>query len=130
SGVSPSSWLLIITILLSLLLAFGKRRFELESHNEKSNFRIVLTKYKQRYLDVALTIFAIVSIATYSLYSFDRGPGEFLITIPFVGFGVIRYIYLVRTKISGDPTESLFNDKWLFICVLSWLIITAVIITF
>jgi len=128
SGVSVSNWLLIMTILNSLLLALGKRRFELESHNKKSNFRIVLTNYKQRYLDVALTIFAIVSIVAYSLYSLERGPRVFLITIPFVGFGVIRYIYLVRTKISGDPTEALFNDKWLFICALIWLIVTAVII--
>jgi len=130
SGVSVSNWLLIMTILNSLLLAIGKRRFELESYNEKSNFRMVLTKYKKRYLDVALTIFAIVSIVAYSLYSFERGPSVFLITIPFVGFGIIRYIYLVRTKISGDPTESLFNDKWLFASALIWLMVTAVIITF
>lgn len=128
SGVEVSSWLFITTFLLSLLLAFGKRRFELVSSDNSTSFRRVLSKYRINFLDSALSIFATTAIVTYSLYTVDRGPKELIITIPFVCYGVLRYMYLVQTDTIGDPTETLLKDKWLFICVFLWVVITALII--
>lgn len=128
SEVKVSNWLLVMTVMLSLLLALGKRRFELETHSEDSNFRRVLSRYNPNYIDRVFAVLAVAAVLTYILYSFDRGPNEFIITIPFVCFGVIRYAYLVRTNRIGDPTESLIKDKWLFLSVLTWLIVTSLIL--
>jgi decaprenyl-phosphate phosphoribosyltransferase len=128
SSVNVSSWLIIMTVILSLLLAFGKRRFELGSQEEENKFREVLARYKAMHLDQILVFLGIAAIVSYSLYSFSRGTWGFLMTIPFVCFGVIRYLYLVKTLRMGDPTESFFNDKWLLVCVLIWFLITFIII--
>lgn len=130
SGIEVSSWLFLTTFLLSLLLAFGKRRFELVSFNNSTAFRRVLAKYRMNFLDTALSIFATTAIVTYSLYAVERGPRAFVITVPFVCYGVLRYMYLVQTDTSGDPTEALLKDKWLFTCVFLWIIATAIIIYF
>jgi len=131
SGIEVSSWLLLTTFLLSLLLAFGKRRFELLLINSNDiPFRKVLTQYKENFLDTALSIFATTAIVTYSIYAVESGSKAFLITVPFTCYGVLRYMYLVQTDTSGDPTESLLKDKWLFLCVLFWLILTTGVIYF
>lgn len=128
SSVSVSSWLIIMTVILSLLLAFGKRRFELGSQQDGKKFREVLAQYKSMHLDRILMLLGIAAIVSYSLYSLGRGGWGFLITIPFVCLGVIRYLYLVKTLRMGDPTESFFNDKWLLVSVLIWFLITFFII--
>jgi 4-hydroxybenzoate polyprenyltransferase len=128
SGIEVSSWLFLTTFLLSLLLAFGKRRFELVSFSNSTSFRRVLAKYKMNFLDTAISIFATTAIVTYSLYAVERGPRLFIITVPFVCYGVLRYMYLVQTDKNGDPTEALLKDRWLFTSVFLWIIITAIII--
>jgi decaprenyl-phosphate phosphoribosyltransferase len=128
SSVEVSSWLIIMTVILSLLLAFGKRRFELGSQQEETKLRGVLARYKVVHLDRLLVFLGIAAIVSYSLYSFSRGSWDFFITIPFVCFGVIRYLYLVKALKMGDPTESFFNDKWLLVGVLIWFLITLIII--
>lgn len=128
SSVNVSSWLIIMTAILSLLLAFGKRRFELGSQKQENKFREVLARYKAMHLDRILALLGIAAIVSYSLYSFGRGSWGFLVTIPFACFGVIRYLYLVKTLRMGDPTESFFNDRWLLACVLIWFLITFAII--
>lgn len=131
SEVEISSWLLLTTFLLSLLLAFGKRRYELVMTSKNGNqFREVLNAYNENFLNTALAIFATAAIVTYSLYVVEIESKLFLITIPFACYGVLRYMYLVKTDTSGDPTESLYRDKALFLCVLIWLLISAAMIYF
>lgn len=129
-GVEVSSWLYLTTFLLSLLLAFGKRRFEMLAMENSDQARKVLADYTTEFLDTAIAIFSTISIVTYSLYAVDRGPKAFILTVPFACYGVLRYLYLVNRRISGDPTEALLTDKRLFLCVLLWLILTASIIHF
>jgi 4-hydroxybenzoate polyprenyltransferase len=128
SGIEVSSWLFLTTFLLSLLLAFGKRRFELVSFDNSTTFRRVLAKYRMKFLDTAISIFATTAVVTYSLYAVERGPRLFLITVPFVCYGVLRYMYLVETDINGDPTEALLKDRWLFACVFLWIVVAGIII--
>ena len=122
-GLSISGWLLLTTLFLSLLLAFGKRRSELNMSLENKIFRKVLGKYNKVFLDYMLYVFAASSIITYSIYLFETSMGLILITIPLVCFGVARYVYLARKKSKGDPTEALLKDYWLLGCVILWLII-------
>lgn len=129
-NVSISSWLFLTTLLLSLLLAFGKRRAELNYYGSSNSFREVLKYYNPGFLDTTIAIFATTSILTFSLYTVNVGPGIFIITVPFVCFGVLRYIYLVQIDATGDPTEVLMNDLWLLMSVLVWLLLTGVIIYF
>jgi len=123
SGLSISGWLILTTLFLSLLLAFGKRRSELNMSDEKNSFRKVLAKYNKTFLDYMLIIFAAASVIAYSIYLINTSMGLILITIPLACFGVVRYVYLARKKSKGDPTEALFKDYWLLACVVAWLII-------
>ena len=131
SGIEVTSWLLLTTFLLSLLLVFGKRRFELTMvRNKGVKFRIVLAQYNEKFLDTALGIFATSALVTYSIYVVGLESKIFLITIPFACYGILRYMYLVQTDKSGDPTESLLKDRWLFLCVVIWLLTTSLILYF
>ena len=123
SGLSISVWLILTTLFLSLLLAFGKRRSELNMTGQNKPFRKVLTKYNKTFLDYLLIIFAGASVITYSIYLFNTSMGLLLITIPLAVFGVVRYVYLARNKSRGEPTEALLKDHWMLACVVVWLII-------
>lgn len=129
SGIEVSNWLILTTFLLSLLLAFGKRRYELVMFRKSPTpFREVLSKYRENFLDTALSIFATSAIVTYSIYTVELDSKIFLATVPFACYGVLRYMYLVQTDTSGDPTESFLKDLPLFMCVLLWFLITSAII--
>jgi decaprenyl-phosphate phosphoribosyltransferase len=128
SSVNVSWWLIIMTIILSLLLAFGKRRFEIGLQQGDNKLRGVLSRYRAVHLDWIMVFLGIAAIISYSLYSFSRGTWDFLMTSPFVCFGIIRYLYLVKSLKMGDPTESFFNDRWLLVCVSVWFLITFLII--
>ncbi|MCI0482643.1 MAG: decaprenyl-phosphate phosphoribosyltransferase [Candidatus Dadabacteria bacterium] len=131
SGIEVSNWLLLTTLLLSLLLGFGKRRHELALHNGPQNtFREVLTRYNTNFLDTTLSIFATTAIVTYAIYTVEVETRIFLVTVPLAIFGVLRYMYLVQTDTRGDPTESLYKDRPLLLTVLLWFLITTAIIYF
>lgn len=129
SGTSVSSWLLLTTFLLSLLLALGKRRFELAAAGgDPAALRESLSGYRLNFLDQAITIFATTTLVTYAIYAIETGSQIFLVTVPLACYGVLRYMYLVQGSISGDPTESLLRDTQLLLCVLIWLILTTFIL--
>ena len=128
AGLNVSVWLILTTLFLSLLLAFGKRRSELNMSEKKKTFRKVLTKYSKASLDYLLVIFALFSVITYSIYLFSTSMGLLLITIPLACFGVIRYVYLARKKSKGDPTEALLKDRLMLLCVVLWLVIKGIAI--
>jgi 4-hydroxybenzoate polyprenyltransferase len=119
-----SPWLFVVTTLLALYLGFGKRRAEivLFAENIKSG-RSVLDGYTLPFLDQLITIVSSATIVAYSLYTFSAlsNPGGYsmMLTIPFVMYGVFRYLYLVQVKQSGGaPEEILFQDIPLQITVI------------
>ncbi|MEE9239249.1 MAG: decaprenyl-phosphate phosphoribosyltransferase, partial [Thermodesulfobacteriota bacterium] len=85
---------------------------------------------KESFLDTTLSMFGTTAIVMYSIYAVVNESKTFLITVPFACFGVLRYMYLVQTNTSGDPTESLMKDIWLLLCVVLWLLVTTVVIYF
>lgn len=121
-----SPWLYVFTIFLALYLGIGKRRAELVLMDlNASNTRKVLEGYTIPFLDRLTTIVSGLAVMTYSLYTFSAPnlPDNhvMMLTIPFVIYGIFRYLYLVEVKNSGEaPTEVLFTDRPLQICVVSW----------
>ena len=128
-----SPWLYIFTIFLALFLGVGKRRAELNLLAEAANsHRPVLEGYTLPLLDQLMTIVSSMTIITYSLYTFSAenlpGGHVMMLNIPFVIYGIFRYLYLVQVEHSGGaPEEVLFSDRplqiTLFLCALTVFII-------
>jgi len=124
-----SPWLYIFTIFLALFLGVGKRRAELNLLADAANsHRPVLQGYTLPLLDQLMTIVSSMTIITYSLYTFsaENLPDNhvMMLTIPFVIYGIFRYLYLVQVEHSGGaPEEVLFSDRplqiTLFLCAIT-----------
>ncbi len=114
-AVSISPWLYLVTILLSLFLALSKRRHELVIlHEQASSHRQILKEYSVPLLDQLITIVTAATLMAYSLYTFQGPTGNhrLMITIPFVLYGMFRYLYLVYMhKEGGSPEEVLLRDR-------------------
>ncbi len=128
--VSISPWLYIVTIMLSLFLAFGKRRNELVlMEGQASSHRQILKEYSVPLLDQMITIVTATTIMAYSMYTFQAATGDhrLMITIPLVLYGIFRYLYIVYIrKDGGSPEEVLLRDRHILGTVV--LCIAAVII--
>lgn len=113
--VSISPWLYIVTIMLSLFLAFGKRRNELVlMEDQAGNHRQILKEYNLPLLDQMITIVTAATIMAYSLYTFQASTGNhrLMVTIPLVLYGMFRYLYIVYVrKDGGSPEEVLLRDR-------------------
>lgn len=121
-----SPWLYVVTSLGALYIGFGKRRAEvvlLESG--ANNHRKVLDGYTLPFLDQMITIVSSITIIAYSLYTFSA-PNlptnhAMMLTIPFVLYGVFRYLWLIQVKKEGGaPEEILLADRPLQIDILLW----------
>jgi 4-hydroxybenzoate polyprenyltransferase len=121
-----SPWLYVSTIFLALFLGTGKRRAELNLLAGEANaHRPVLEGYSLPLLDQLITIVSSISILTYSIYTFsaENLPSNhaMMLTIPFVIYGIFRYLYLLQVKHSGDaPEEVLLTDRPLQITLVLW----------
>lgn len=121
-----SPWLYVVMSLLALFLGFGKRRAELAALNSQANStRPVLEEYNLPFLDQLMTIVITGTIISYSFYTFLAPvPGEghaMLFTIPFVFYGMFRYLYLVQVKnIGGAPEDVLLADRPLQAAIALW----------
>ncbi len=134
--VSISPWLYLCTILLSLFLGFGKRRHELLLLEDSARVhRRNLDEYTGPYLDDLINIVAGATIIAYSLYTFYASAvpqnHAMMATIPFVLYGVFRYLLLVqRTDFAGAPEEAVWKDFPLLIDLVLWAATAAVVLHF
>ncbi len=134
--VPTSVWLLICTVLLSLFLGFSKRRHELlllEAHAE--SHRSVLQYYSPYFLDQMIGIVTASTVMSYTLYTISEetlrkfGTTNLIYTVPFVLYGIFRYLYLVHKKEEGgNPTRLALTDVPLVINILCWVIVAVFII--
>jgi len=118
-----SPWLYIVTTLLALYIGFGKRRAELSLlAGDANSHRRVLDGYTIPFLDQLITIVSSTTIIAYSLYTFTA-PNlpvnhSMMLTIPFVLYGIFRYLYLIQVKEEGGaPEELVLGDRPLQITV-------------
>jgi 4-hydroxybenzoate polyprenyltransferase len=121
-----SPWLYVVTTLGSLYIGFGKRRAELALLTlEAGTTRRVLDGYTLPMLDQFITIVSSTTIIAYSLYTFSAPnlPDNhvMMLTIPFVLYGVFRYLWLIQIKqVGGEPEEILLSDRPLQITIALW----------
>lgn len=111
-----TSWFVLCTLLLSLFLALGKRRHELELfENDPSSRRKVLDFYSVKLLDQLMSIVTGVVIVFYSMYAATVNTAM-MYTIPFVIYGIFRYYYLVHMEnAGGKPEDVLVSDKHIIV---------------
>jgi 4-hydroxybenzoate polyprenyltransferase len=134
--VVVSHWLLICTGLLALFLGFSKRRYELVAlANDASLHRRVLGEYSPLFLDMMIGIVTSATLMAYSLYTVSSETIQrfhtdwLLLTIPFVLYGIFRYLYLVYHKNhGGNPSNSLLTDTPLLISIILWGIASGLIV--
>ena len=121
--VRISPWLLLCTALLALFLALAKRRGELVLVGaEAAPGRPVLAGYSLALVDQLVAVVAACTIISYSLYTFTaRDSKALMATIPFVVFGVFRYLLLVhRQDLGEEPEEVLLRDVPILVCMGAW----------
>lgn len=121
--VHISSWLIISTMFLALFLALNKRKAEkMETQKEGSEGRSSLEEYTQNYLDQLILVVTTSIIVSYSLYTFNSVHSDYMLwTIPFVLYGVFRYMYLTEVKeYGGQLSDVLLKDKSLVADILLW----------
>ena len=112
-----SPWLYVVTTLLALYIGFGKRRAEITLLAGGANaHRKVLEGYNLSLLDQLITVVSSSTILAYSLYTFSAPnlptDHSMMLTIPFVLYGVFRYLYLIHVKQEGGaPEELLLTDR-------------------
>lgn len=137
-NVPVSFWLITCTSLLALFLGFGKRRHELTLlADEATSHRRILQEYSVNFLDQMISVVTASTVLAYSLYTLSEetvaafgGRAEYLpLTIPFVLYGIFRYLYLVHQKDSGgSPTRTLLTDPPILVNIGLWLAAVVIIL--
>ena len=121
-----SPWLFILTTLLAMYLAFGKRLAELKLLETNAvSHRKTLDGYTVPLLSQYIIVILTAILITYTLYTFSAHPGQsnysMMLTVPFVVFGIFRYLYLIQSDlITSSPEEVLLKDRPLQIAIVLW----------
>ena len=133
-GIAPSKWLLLCGLMLTLFLGFCKRRAELLAVTDNGNAngataqRAALDGYSKTLLDRLITISVTGAAIGYALYTVDpdtvvlHGTDRLILTLPFVLYGLFRYLQVVYSKGGGgDPAWELLRDPHLIAATAGWL---------
>lgn len=121
--VRISPWLLVCTALLALFLALSKRRAEISLVEAGATpGRPVLDGYSQELVDRLVSVLAIATVLVYAAYTLTAGNSRWMaVTIPFVAFGIGRYVWLMRGRGAGEePEEVLLRDVPLLAAIVVW----------
>ncbi len=131
--VPISPWLIICTFLLALFLGFSKRRHEIVLlEGNATDHRTSLREYSPYFLDQMISVVTASTVIAYASYAASPevhsklGTDKLYLTIPFVLFGIFRYLYLVHQKEEGgNPTQLLLSDRPLLAGVVLWVLTAA-----
>ena len=126
--VAFSSWLLVCTLLIALFLALAKRRHELTLlASQAAEHRRILGEYSPYLLDQMIAVVTASTLVSYALYTLAPetvakfGSDRLIWTLPFVLYGIFRYLYLVHRKDEGgNPSRVLLTDRPLLVTVALW----------
>lgn len=131
-GIAPSAWLLLCGLMVTLFLGFAKRRAELlmlESTEGANNSltRRVLDDYSPQMLEQFIAVTAACTIIAYGLYTVSpqtvetHGSNYLIYTLPFVVYGIFRYMFLLHRRDKGNDTaKDLVQDYHLILTVVAW----------
>ena len=136
AGVWLSEWIVIMTFLLALFLAFAKRRDDVLIYQETGiSQRKNINRYNLDFMNQVMTVISTITIVAYLMYTLSPDVIErfhsrhiYLTTI-FVLLGIIRYLQvsLVDSK-SGSPTKILLTDKYIQFCIVGWIVLFLIFI--
>jgi 4-hydroxybenzoate polyprenyltransferase len=145
--VPISPWIILCTALLALFLGLVKRRYELVTIDDPVMHRSTLEHYSEDFLDAMISTIAAATIVAYSLYTFFTHEGTettgdgatvatttihdpwLMITIPFVAYGMFRYLYLVHLKgLGGNPEEILVSDIPLIVDIVLFVVVALAVL--
>ncbi|HPS20371.1 MAG TPA: decaprenyl-phosphate phosphoribosyltransferase [Candidatus Omnitrophota bacterium] len=134
--LTPSVWLQLCVFLLAIFLALIKRRHERTSLNTNAkDHRDVLASYKIYFLDQLIIISASLCIVFYGLYTISPemmqriGSPSMAYTIPFVIYGIFRYLYITHVqRLGGEPDKILISDPPFIINLVLWLVTASLLI--
>lgn len=139
-GIPPSRWLLLTGLMLTLFLGFAKRRAELLAAEnarqaDRGRARRVLGDYSPAILDQFTGVTAACTVLSYGLYTVSAGPSRhegtlgLFYTLPFVIYGIFRYLFLLHHLGRGNDTaKDLMQDRHLIATSLAWIVVTVAIL--
>lgn len=135
-GIAPSIWLLLCGLMITLFLGFAKRRAELlmlegTEEKDKGLTRRVLDDYSPEVLEQFISVTAACTIISYGLYTVSpqtialHGSEDLIMTLPFVVYGIFRYLFLLHNRSRGNDTaKDLIQDLHLLLTVFAWGLVT------
>ena len=133
--VAVSNWLIVCTFFLALFLALGKRRGEIVLlRGDAPAHRQVLGHYRIAFIDHLLVMLAGCSILAFAIYSCSTevaerlGTDRLYLTLPFVVYGLTRYLWLVQSNRGSDPSRVLLKDRPTGAAVVLWILACVVIL--
>jgi 4-hydroxybenzoate polyprenyltransferase len=135
-NVIMSPWLLVCTLFLALFLGFNKRRHELDLlADDAGRHRKTLDEYSKEFLDAMIAVVTAATVIAYAIYTIWPATvekfhtGALIYTVPFVVFGLFRYMYLVIMKNKGgSPSEVLVSDLPLVIDIILWISVAGIVL--
>jgi 4-hydroxybenzoate polyprenyltransferase len=128
-----SPWIYMCMLLLALFLAIGKRRQEIVLMQEGSgDTRVILQEYNVRFLDEMLALVSSTTVMAYSLYTFSApnvpSNHTLMLTIPFVIYGLFRYLYLIHVRGETDPPDVVvLKDRGLLLDVILFSLVAVLV---
>ena len=136
ASIFISHWIVLMTFLLALFLAFAKRRDDVvEWETTGTSRRKGINRYNTAFMNQAMTIVATLTMVCYIMYTIsdsviERVGSEYLyLTAIFVLAGIIRYLQITIVDVkSGSPTKILLKDRFIQLCIVGWLITFAIIL--
>jgi decaprenyl-phosphate phosphoribosyltransferase len=129
TGVEPSRWIIVMTFLLALFLAFAKRRDDVMLSAQGRDVRKSISGYNLEFINSSMSVMSAVIIVAYLLYTLSPEvtshfkSNNVYLTVIFVILGIFRYLQLTFVyNRSGNPTELLLRDRFLQLTILGWII--------
>ena len=137
AGVQLSHWVLFMSGLVALFLGTNKRRQELQVLEISAPSRKVLLRYDAYFIDQMIGVITASIVVVYMLYTVDQdtirrfGSTHLIFTIPFVYYGIFRYLYLVhKLRLAGDPTAVILSDIRMQVNLLLWVMVSVAVVYF
>ena len=136
TGVMSSHWLVLMTFLLALFLAFAKRRDDVVMFEETGKIaRKNIVRYNLSFMNQTIGIVASVTMVCYIMYTvsievMERFHSSYVyMTSIFVLAGIIRYLQVTIVDVrSGSPTKVLMHDRFIQACIICWILAFVLII--
>jgi 4-hydroxybenzoate polyprenyltransferase len=133
--VPVSNWLYLCTLLLATFLGFAKRRHELSSLPEAASHRTNLSEYSLPMLDQMIAVVGAACVLAYGLYTVSPdtvehvGSDRLKFTVPFVLYGIFRYLFLLHKRgAGGSPERVLLTDPPFMVNILLFILVAGVVL--